>query len=175
MRNTIEFLDHVVEYPGRFKETDLGSDLVQHDASPGEIVQEGTPLNADNMNKLDDGIEDAHFAVDILTQYAAQRREVVDKRLDDHDDEFTAENGTVTLTNSATAFFGFNNSGQTVALQTVRKTMNYDLDIEVTSFSGGQIGDVIVYDRQLNGFKLRFEGSATSVTVKYKVRGGMCA
>lgn len=34
---------------------------------------------------------------------------------------------------------------------------------------------VIVYDKQLNGFKLKFEGSAKTVKVKYKVRGGMYA
>ena len=53
--------------------------------------------------------------------------------------------------------------------------MNYDITIEVTSFSGGQLGEVEIYDKQLNGFKLKFTGSAKSVTVKYKVRGGMCA
>ena len=63
----------------------------------------------------------------------------------------------------------------TVALKTVRKTMNYDLDIEVVEVAVGQVGDVIVYDKQLNGFKLKFEGSAKSVKVKYKVRGGMYA
>ena len=53
MRDPINFLDHVVEHPGRFRETNLGDNLVQHDPSPGEIVQEGTPLNAANMNLLD--------------------------------------------------------------------------------------------------------------------------
>ena len=72
-------------------------------------------------------------------------------------------------------FFAFNNSGTTVALKTVRKTMNYDLDVEVVEVAGGQVGDVIVYDKQLNGFKLKFEGSAKTVKVKYKVRGGMYA
>ena len=89
------------------------------------------------------------------------------------DAEFTSETGTVTLTNSNKVFFAFNNSGTTVALKTVRKTMNYDL--EVVEVAGGQVGDVIVYDKQLNGFKLKFEGSAKTVKVKYKVRGGMYA
>lgn len=107
--------------------------------------------------------------------YVEAREKEVDERLDHHDAEFSAETGTVTLNNTNKVFFGFNNSGSTIALKTVRKTMNYDLDIEVVEVAGGQVGDVIVYDKQLNGFKLKFEGSAKTVKVKYKVRGGMYA
>lgn len=88
---------------------------------------------------------------------------------------FSAQPFTAELISSNKVFFAFNNSGTTVALKTVRKTMNYDLDIEVVEVAGGQVGDVIVYDKQLNGFKLKFEGSAKTVKVKYKVRGGMYA
>ena len=123
----------------------------------------------------ENGIHDAHIAAAIFIQYSRHKADEVDGRLDEHDEEFSAEVGTVTLTNTNSGFFAFNNSGSTVALTKTRKTMNYDITIEVTSFSGGQLGEVEIYDKQLNGFKLKFTGSAKSVTVKYKVRGGMCA
>lgn len=171
--------DEVVQYPYRYKETQNSDGTVEHEPSPGSIMQEGTPQSATNFNHMENGIHDAHVAAAIFMQYQMHyveaREKEVDERLDHHDAEFSAETGTVTLTNTNKVFFGFNNSGSTVALKTVRKTMNYDLDIEVVEVAGGQVGNVIVYDKQLNGFKLKFEGSAKTVKVKYKVRGGMYA
>lgn len=175
MYQQTEWLDEVVEHPYRYTETPVGDGTIEHTPSPGTVLQEGTPQSATNFNHIESGIHDAGLAGSIFLQAWKFLKEDVDRHLADHDEEFSAETGTVTLTNSNTANMLFNNSGQTVALQQVRNTMNYDLDIEVTSFSGGQVADVIVYDKQLNGFKLRFEGSASSVTVKYKVRGGMHA
>ena len=171
--------DHVTEFEDRYTESRNDDGTITHTPVEGEIIQQGTPQNATNFNHMENGIHDAHVAAAIFMQYQmhyveAREREV-DERLDHHDAEFSAETGTVTLTNTNKVFFGFNNSGSTVALKTVRKTMNYDLDIEVVEVTGGQVGNVIVYDKQLNGFKLKFEGSAKSVKVKYKVRGGMYA
>ena len=232
--------DEVVQYPYRYKETQNADGTVEHEPSPGTVMQEGTPQSATNFNHMENGISnatevaalmalsavhhqqaiadlqgetktvtlkntqsypfnnsqqsvalaternhmengihDAHVAAAIFMQYQMHyveaREKEVDERLDHHDAEFSAETGTVTLNNTNKVFFGFNNSGSTIALKTVRKTMNYDLDIEVVEVAGGQVGDVIVYDKQLNGFKLKFEGSAKTVKVKYKVRGGMYA
>lgn len=171
--------DEVVQYPYRYKETQNSDGTVEHEPSPGTVMQQGTPQSAANFNHMENGIHDAHVAAAIFMQYQMHyveaREKEVDERLDHHDAEFSAETGTVTLNNTNKVFFGFNNSGSTVALKTVRKTMNYDLDIEVVEVTGGQVGDVIVYDKQLNGFKLKFEGSAKSVKIKYKVRGGMYA
>lgn len=171
--------DEVVQYPYRYKETQNSDGTVEHEPSPGTVMQQGTTQSATNFNHMENGIHDAHVAAAIFMQYQMHyveaREKEVDERLDHHDAEFSAETGTVTLNNTNKVFFGFNNSGSTVALKTVRKTMNYDLDIEVVEVTGGQVGDVIVYDKQLNGFKLKFEGSAKSVKIKYKVRGGMYA
>ena len=175
MYNRTYWYDESVQYPYRYTETDNGDGTIEHVPSPGTVLQAGTPQNATNFNKIEDGICDARLAEDIFYQYQKNKEMTIDGRLDDHDAEFTAETGTVTLTNSNKVFFAFNDSGQTVALQTNRKTLNYDVEVAVTSSSGGQVGDVTVYDKQLNGFKLKFEGSAASVVVAYKVRGGMCA
>ena len=34
MRDLVNWKDHVVEFPGRYEEKDLGGGLVQHTASP---------------------------------------------------------------------------------------------------------------------------------------------
>mgnify|MGYP007070074542 CR=1 FL=1 len=80
------------------------------------------------------------------------------------------EAGTVTLTNSDT--FPFNNSQRTVALVKERANQNYIVDYEVTA-AVGNVGDIIVSAKLVNGFKIEHTGSATSVTIKYQVLGGM--
>ena len=167
--------DHVVERPRTYTEAANSDGSKTFTPAPGEVLQQGTPQSATNFNHMENGIHDAHVAEAIFMQAKMHQQEEVERRLGEHDAEFTSETGTVTLTNSNKVFFAFNSSGTTVALKTVRKTMNYDLDIEVVEVAGGQVGDVIVYDKQLNGFKLKFEGSAKTVKVKYKVRGGMYA
>ena len=37
----------------------------------------------------------------------------------------------------------------------------------------GDVGDVLISDKLLNGFKVRFDGSAKSATVKLIIKGGM--
>ena len=53
MRELVNWKDHVVQYPGRFEEQDLGGGLVQHTPSPGKVEQQGTPQNATNFNIMD--------------------------------------------------------------------------------------------------------------------------
>ena len=167
--------DEVVEHPYRYKEVQNEDGSVEHNPDPGTILQEGTPQSAANFNNAEYGITDSHLAESIWLQYWRLKDTQVAAHLTQHDEEFSSETGTVTLNNTNSVSFLFNNSGSTVALKKVRNTMNYDLDIEVVEVIGGRLGEVEVYDKQLNGFKLRFTGSASQVKIKYKVRGGMYA
>lgn len=97
----------------------------------------------------------------LLQQAMAQQRVLAD---------LEGEIREVTLTNSLE--YPFNNSARTVALTHERDTLAYRVDVEVLS-ADGLVGDVEVYDKALNGFKLRYTGSAGSVTVRYYVHGGM--
>ena len=85
------------------------------------------------------------------------------------DDALICEEGTITLTN--TKKFPFNDSKTTVALTKNQKNLKYVIIAEVTSI-GGNIGEIAVSDKQVNGFKMAFTGGAKSVTVKYYVIGG---
>lgn len=80
------------------------------------------------------------------------------------------EVGVVRITNSQA--YPFNSGIATVALETPRQSMNYVINVEITE-AAGNVQAIEVCDKQLNGFKLRYDGSATSVTVKYYVTGGM--
>ena len=128
----------------------------------GQVIQQGTPLSARNMNSIENGIFETYELSAVLTQQVMQHKRLLA--------DLEGEIGQVTLTN--TQAYPFNNSKITVALQKARDTLNYTVQTEIISANGFP-GDIKISDKQLNGFKIEFTGSATSVTVKYIVRGGM--
>lgn len=128
----------------------------------GNIIQKGTPLSAKNMNHIEDGVLEANLLSAMLSQYSMQLGRILA--------DLEGEIGQVALTNSET--FPFNNSIKTIALQKQRDNLNYRVITEVIS-ADGEVGNVIVTDKQLNGFKIAFTGSAKNVTIKYYVQGGM--
>ena len=77
----------------------------------------------------------------------------------------------VTLTN--TQAYPFNNSVKTVQLPALRNTRDYFVIPEVVEAAGGFVGDFSVTDKLLNGFKIAYSGSASSVKVRCHVVGGM--
>lgn len=162
MRDPINFLDHVVEYPGRFQETDLGDNMIQHDPAPGEIVQEGTPLNAANMNLLDTAALQAIMMGSLNTSLLRQLSDKVEAQ--------AGEQIEVTLTN--TQQYPFNNSNVAVQLGTNRNKKNYTVLVEVLDSEGGGVGEIIISNKLLNGFQIAYTGAASSVTVNCIVQGG---
>jgi len=128
----------------------------------GNLLQKGTPLSAKNMNHIEDGVLEANLLSAMLSQYNMQLGRILA--------DLEGEIGQVALTNSET--FPFNNSIKTIALQKQRDNLNYRVITEVIS-ADGEVGNVIVTDKQLNGFKIAFTGSAKNVTIKYYVQGGM--
>lgn len=128
----------------------------------GDIMQEGTLHDEVNMNRMEGGILESHLLATMLLQQGIQQKQI----LADSEGEI----GQVALTNSET--FPFNNSIKTIALQKQRDNLNYRVITEVIS-ADGEVGNVIVTDKQLNGFKIAFTGSAKNVTIKYYVQGGM--
>lgn len=129
------------------------------DADTGELIQEGTDQSAGHFNNMERGIFDQHTAAAMLLIAAGQ---IVAEQ--------TIEEKTVKLTNSKS--YPFNNSQQSVAMATTRTTTAYTVEAEVVEHDG-DVGDVIVSEKLLNGFKVRYDGSAKSATVKLTIKGGM--
>jgi hypothetical protein len=128
----------------------------------GNLLQEGTLHDEVNMNRMEEGIYQANLLASMLVQKELQQKKVLAA--------LEGETGQITLTNSET--FPFNNSVQTIAMEKQRDTLDYRVSVEVIS-SDGVVGDIIISDKQLNGFKIEYTGSATSATIKYYVQGGM--
>jgi len=137
----------------------------------GTVIQQGTNMSATNFNNAEGGIQDNHIAELIQIMYNLQRGRIVDERLDGMAAEFLNEVRNINLTN--TSSFPFNNSVLSVNLLQARKTLNYNVFAEVVSYSGGLVGEISITDKQLNGFKVSFSGSAKAVTLKLRIMGGM--
>ena len=56
----IGWKDHISERPGTFREIQNPDGTVTHIPEEGEILQEGTPVSANNLNHMDEGIYNAN-------------------------------------------------------------------------------------------------------------------
>ena len=79
--------------------------------------------------------------------------------------------GVKTLTNNQR--WPFNNSLASVAFAHQRNNLEYAVHCEVQQSVGGAVGSIGVSNKQLNGFDIAYDGSATSVTIWYCVTGGI--
>ena len=170
------WLDHAITPDKTFTMTDNGDGTYTLEPY-GTIVQQGTNLSAANFQRIEDGNSDHDLALQILTVFARQLGWEKDDLYDLVDEayaEHEVEEQTVTLTNSQS--YPFNDSTTTVTLETSRNTTNYTVDYEVTDYDGN-VGEIVINesDKGTNAFKIAFTGSATSVTVDLKIRGGIIA
>ena len=54
--NKLVWRNHVVQYPRRYHEEEQNGEI-KHTPAFGTIIVQGTPFNANNMNRIDNGIE----------------------------------------------------------------------------------------------------------------------
>lgn len=164
MYNRLIWLDHAVSPSNTYKVTQ-NSDGTITLTPAGEIIQQGTNMSAVNFNNLETGVTGAYTtAVEAMraVRLALEKAQALEGIV-----------LTATLTN--TQKYPFNNSIKTIALssENVRYTKDYTVIVEVESSSGGGIGDIVVTDKLLNGFKVAYTGSATEVNLKIYVQGGV--
>ncbi len=166
------WVDETDQYENRFQEVDNGDGTITHNKVRGTVIVQGTPQDAAHFNNLEGGVYDVHTAVYLLVNALRQlgwRADILESRADDLEAHDVALSGSVTLTNSLE--FPFNNSIQSVALSHSLENTNYAVVIKSVTAVGNP-GSIEVTDRQINGFKMAFTGSASSVTVQYAVIGG---
>lgn len=162
MRNLINWKDHVAEFVNRFKMTQDGQ-YVTLEKEQGSVRQQGTPQNATNFNTMDLAILEAMLMASENSRNLLHVGNIVDG--------LEGEIVDATLTN--TLSYPHNNSIKTLQLPTSRNTKDYTVTVEVVSVNGGAVGDFEISNKLLNGFKIKYTGSATSVSVRCYVRGGI--
>lgn len=141
----------------------------------GEILREGTPQSAGNFNSMDEGITDMHIAGKLIAlamevQVGETANMLIAAIPELLGDKIALEEKSVNLRN--TAGYPFNNSEATVTLSKTRANNNYTVEAEVMEHDG-DVGHITVSEKLLNGFKIRYDGSAKSATVKLIIQGGI--
>lgn len=121
------------------------------------IIQPGTPMNAQNFNNMENGILANDALAAVLSQ--AQRQAVLANA------EWEVESGSATITPA--------NTDNTISIVKARNRTTYNVTIEVNSATGGTVGDIIISGKQANGFKVKYTGTASSITIRYHIQGGM--
>lgn len=167
--------DHVREDEDHFNIKSNG-DGTSSITPAGKVIQQGTSQDQTHFNNQECGISDADTAIRTLINGYLQLR-----RTQEHNDaeifaEILGESHTVELTNSKS--YPFNStvsSPVSVPLTTNRKNLYYSIEAEATSVEGGLVGDIHITDKQLNGFKVSFDGSAKRVTLTIRIKGGMAS
>lgn len=157
-----QWQDHVTQFGDRYTETNNGDGTITHTPVEGEVIQQGTPQSATNFNHLEDGVSNAaELAALMAIEIIHQRQMTADLK---------GEAIEVQLTNSQK--YPFNNSVKTLALSQNRNHVKYTVEAEVMEKSSGFVGDIIVSEKLVNGFKIAYTGSAASVKLKVFVKGG---
>lgn len=152
--------DHVTQHQNRYREVENGDGTTTHEPIEGEVLQQGTPQSAKNFNNMEEGIFQATEMAAEAARALLHAKQLI-KRV-------AGEEIETTLTNSLA--YPFNNSKKTIALKERRDTLSYTVTVEAESLDKGAVGLVKVTDKQLNGFKIEFTGSAKSVSVRCIVK-----
>lgn len=128
------------------------------DSETGETLQEGTLQSAENFNNLEAGVVDNELTIALMITHMLSLEKIV-----------KTETHEVTLSNTDT--FPFSNAVSTVALDTTRVDSNYNVDAEILEHDGS-VGNIEIFDKLTNAFKVKYFGPAKSAKLKLKVTGG---
>lgn len=179
MYNQTQWQDRVTEFENRFRETQNPDGTFTHTPVDGEVIQVGTPQNQTNFNNIENGIQDVTIAWQFLAWDYLQKQHLVEEPpAEEQPPEEPVvipaeEVHTVTLTNTEKLPFNTTvDTPRTVALNSARNNTSYSVETEITARSG-PVGEIIISDKALNGFKISYTGSGKSVTVVIRINGGI--
>jgi hypothetical protein len=137
------------------------------DSATGDVLVEGTPVNEVNLNRVESGLMVALYDVGAGLLVALQEANANRKELEKIKNQRVLQ-GQATITNStAASYFRDSEPFVLVSLTGYPQINAPDYDVLVTPISAsdmGTVGNLDVYDKTQNGFKVKMTGSAASVT-----------
>lgn len=143
------------------------------DQVSGEVLVEGTPVNEVNLNNIEAALLVAHLDAGSLAGHLAALMRSLLSELDKYKNQRFVQ-GQATITSAGGTYFITSEPFTTISFpSTVLPELNApNYDVLVTPIAAsdwGAIGQLIVYDKAQNGFKVKMTGSATSVTFFWTV------
>ncbi len=141
------------------------------DEGTGEVIVEGTPVNERNLNRMEAGIL-LHTETGLLAMAAMQHSEHNRKELDKYKNQRIMQ-GQATITASASnGYFRTAEPFVQVSPGGFAQINAPDYDVLITPISAsdmGLVGNLEVYDKTQNGFKVKMTGSASTVTFLWTI------
>lgn len=138
------------------------------DDRTNEVIVEGTPVDETNMNNIEDGIEIAHYDIGLASLMAIQMANLNQKELEKYKNQRLLQGRGVIANNiSDNGYFRSSEPFTTISLEGYPQINAPDYDVLITPTSAsdmGAIGNLEVYDKTQNGFKVKMTGSASSVS-----------
>lgn len=135
--------------------------------SGGNIIQEGTPFSAGQMNNIFDGLDVGHLGAGLLAFIASQQAAVNAKEISKFKNQRLLQ-GQATITNSdQSGYFRSSDPFVAVALTGYQQinAPNYSVLLEIISADDiGRVGELTAYGKTQNGFNVKMTGSSKTVT-----------
>lgn len=169
-----KWVDRVTQYVNRFRESNNPDGSITHTREDGEVLKVGTAQSAANFNDMEGGIfENSIILAEVNRVLREHSRDI---------EAMTGEMHLIYLHN--TSKYPANNSKTTIALKQARNNTNYTVSCHIVSAvlpngvsidgdPAGVVGNIVITDKLLNGFKVAFTGDAKEVVLEVEVQGGM--
>lgn len=137
----------------------------------GNVLVEGTPVNEVNLNNIEAGVLTSHYDIGSALLTALQLSTLNEKEIEKYKKQrFVQGQATITAPES-NGYFRDSDPFVTVVFDGFAQINAPNYDVLVTPISGdvGLIGNLVVYDKTRNGFKVKMTGSAKSVTFLWTI------
>lgn len=171
-----EWLDHITDGDQTYTLQEVPENKGHYRLVPDEleVIQQGTPLSQSKLGGMNDGIAFAHFTLgSMLGEVLRQIGVIHGERRVDFEKRFVQGAATITGTPGGyfTAAYPFVLVPLPAGSQYAQtNSPNYDVSLCITNADDiNAVGNLEVYDKASNGFKVRYTGSAKQVTFTWTI------
>ncbi len=134
----------------------------------GQVLQEGTLYDQENMNRMEAGI-DLNATITAVALERARGTRGNGLELEKWQKQ-RVQSGEVEIVNADTNLY-FRTSDPYIYVSVSEfpqhNAPNYSVATEIIEGDAGLIGDIKVYDKASNGFKISYTGSASSAKIRW--------
>lgn len=142
--------------------------------SSGNIIQEGTPFSARQMNNIFEGLDISHMDIGLATLMAMQLATLNNKELEKYKNQRILQ-GQATINNpdgSGSGYFRPSDPFVSVPIPSTTfaqiNAPNYDVVVSPIDGDGSE-GNLVVFGKTQNGFNVKMTGSAKSVSFLWTI------
>ncbi|UQZ83336.1 hypothetical protein SK3146_02523 [Paenibacillus konkukensis] len=136
------------------------------DQQTGDVLVPGTPVNEVNLNRMESGILTSHLDVGLAALAALQLAAATQQEMEKLKNQRILQGEATITANQSNGYFRDFEPFIEISPPGLPQinTPNYDVILTPTvSDDLGRVGDLVVYDKTQNGFKVKMTGSAMVV------------